>query len=282
MKSYVNLGCGQRYHPDWTNIDVAPQGPGILKHDLSRNIPLPNESCAVVYHSAVLEHMRRSDALRFLKECWRILSPGGILRVAVPDLEKLCRLYLEKLAAAVDGDPNAAHDYDWILLELYDQTVRESPGGDMLTYLQQHPLPNEDFVFERIGEEGRRLVQELKAGSSHNSGKPSDSYARQAALAGRRVLIALRKHLWSLMLGSEGRRALEIGRFRRAGEVHQWVYDRYSLSRLLLAAGFQDPITQTATTSQVPGWACFSLDTLPDGTIVKPDCFYMEARKPEH
>src|SRR5688500_5234468 len=92
MKSYVNLGCGQRYHTDWTNIDVAPQGPGILKHDLSRNIPLPNESCAVVYHSAVLEHMRRSDALRFLKECWRILSPGGILRVAVPDLEKLCRL----------------------------------------------------------------------------------------------------------------------------------------------------------------------------------------------
>src|SRR5262245_53318777 len=121
MKSYVNLGCGKRYHPDWINIDIVPQGPHVISHDLSRDIPLPTGSCDVVYHSAALEHMRCPDARRFLEECWRILRPGGILRVAVPDLEKICRLYLEKLHAACNGAAGADDDYDWMLLEMYDQ-----------------------------------------------------------------------------------------------------------------------------------------------------------------
>ena len=90
-----------------------------------------------------------------------MLKLGGIVRVGVPDLEKLCQLYLSRLAAACNGDESAAHDYDWILLEMFDQTVREKSGGEMLEYLRQNPLPNEDFVFERIGEEGRQLVKRL-------------------------------------------------------------------------------------------------------------------------
>ena len=155
---YLNLGCGHRYHPDWINIDIIPKGLGVIKHDLSCGIPLPDASCNVIYHSAVLEHMRRPDAVAFLKECHRVLKPDGILRVGVPDLEKICRLYLSKLAEALNGDETAAHDYDWIMLELLDQIVREKSGGNMLDYLRQNPLPNETFVYERIGEEGRELV----------------------------------------------------------------------------------------------------------------------------
>src|SRR6185436_2450514 len=92
---------------------------------------------------------------------WRVLSPGGILRVATPDLEQICRLYLSKLGEAAAGMAQA--DYDWMMLELYDQAVRERVGGNMLAYLAQTPLPNEDFVFGRIGEEGRSLVRDLRA-----------------------------------------------------------------------------------------------------------------------
>ena len=87
---YLNLGCGSRYHPDWINIDIVPHGPEVIQHDLSRGIPLPDASCDVVYHTAVLEHMRRSDAAAFLAECYRVLKPGGIVRVGVPDLERIC------------------------------------------------------------------------------------------------------------------------------------------------------------------------------------------------
>jgi SAM-dependent methyltransferase len=47
-----------------------------------------------VYSSHFLEHVRRADALRFLRECHRILRPGGVLRLVVPDLRRLAERYV--------------------------------------------------------------------------------------------------------------------------------------------------------------------------------------------
>ena len=279
VTTYLNLGCGSRYHPDWINIDIAPQCPEVIQHDLSCGIPLPDASCAVVYHAAVLEHMRRADAAVFLVECHRVLKSGGIVRVGVPDLEKICQLYLSRLAAGLDGDEVDAHDYNWVMLELFDQTVREKGGGDMLDYLRQNPLPNETFVFERIGEEGRQLVKSLH--QQNNPTRRSFPAYLHKLRRGLRILPGLAKRrIIQWLLGSDDRRALEIGRFRLAGEVHQWMYDRYSLSRLLRLTGFRDPQLQHANTSRIPDWTSFHLDTLPDGQVIKPDLFFMEAIKP--
>ncbi len=284
--NYVNLGCGNRYHPDWINIDITATGPNVRAHDLSRGIPLPDASCDVVYHAAVLEHLRRSDAAAFLVECHRVLKPGGIVRVGVPDLEKICQLYLSSLVAVLNGDETAAHDYDWILLELYDQSVREKSGGGMLDYLRQDPLPNESFVYERIGEEGRQLVKALCSQASYKRSAENDPVAEPAFFHKLRRRLrnlpstAKRRMLWWL-LGAKGMRALAIGRFRLAGEVHHWMYDRYSLALLLIATGFRDPQLQDASTSQIPNWTSFHLDILPDGQVIKPDLFFMEAIKPE-
>ena len=276
---FLNLGCGARYHPDWTNIDIAAQGSEVIEHDLSRGIPLADASCAVVYHSAVLEHLRRSDAAAFLVECHRVLRPGGVLRVAVPDLEAICRLYLSKLAAAAHGDAAAAHDYEWMLLELLDQIVREKSGGGMQDYLGRDPMLNEAFVYDRIGEEGRALVRLLR-GTPVRRGRSPAAVSRKLARRLRALPAAARRRLSRVLLGARDRRALQIGRFRLGGEVHQWMYDRYSLAQLLTEAGFVDPRLQQADTSQIPDWTNYNLDTLPDGRVVKPDLFFMEAVKP--
>jgi SAM-dependent methyltransferase len=277
---YLNLGCGSRYHPDWINIDIAPRGAGVIQHDISRGIPLPDASCDVVYHTAVLEHMRRADATALMVECYRVLKPGGIVRVGVPDLERICRLYLSRLTAALGGDETAVHDYDWMMLELYDQTVRERSGGGMLGYLRQDPLPNETFVYERIGEEGRQLVKALH--KPEGDGRRSLGAFFRRLRRGLRVLpSAASLTIAHGLLGTNAGRALEIGRFRLAGEVHQWMYDRYSLARLLSLAGFHDPQLQDASTSRIPNWTSFHLDTLPDGQATKPDLFFMEGVKTE-
>jgi hypothetical protein len=72
---------------------------------------------------------------------------------------------------------------------------------------------------------------------------------------------------------------LQLGRFRRGGEVHQWMYDSYSLSRAVVRAGFVSPQRMGASQSRVSGWADFCLDTEPDGQVYKPDSFYLEAVK---
>ena len=227
----------------------------------------------------VLEHMRRADAVMFLAECYRVLKSGGIVRVGVPDLEKICHLYLSRLAAALDGDDAAVHDYDWIMLELYDQTVREKSGGDMLDFLRQDPLPNETFVFERIGEEGRQLVKTLRK-QDNRTGNSFLDRLYKLPMSLRSLPVVAKRRMLEWLLGGNNRRALDIGHFRLAGEVHQWMYDRYSLARLLRQTGFRNPQVQQANTSLIPDWVNFHLDTLPDGQVIKPDLFFMEAIKP--
>jgi SAM-dependent methyltransferase len=279
---YLNLGCGNRFHPAWINIDITA-APGVLAHDLSRGVPMAQNSCDVVYHSAVLEHMRRADALPFLRECFRVLKAGGIIRVAVPDLELICRLYLQKMDEAAAGDAQSWHDYEWMMLELCDQMVREHPGGAMATYLAQPAIPNLPFVLERIGEEGRTML------NSHNQS------AAQPGLTPSRITRAVRRRLGSglnalsdrllrlvilVLCGRHDWRALQIGRFRLAGEVHHWMYDRYSLCKLLETVGFCNITVVTATQSRIPEWNTFHLDALPDGTVIKPDSLFIEATKP--
>jgi predicted SAM-dependent methyltransferase len=275
----ANLGCGSQICPGWINIDIISTGPSVVAHDLSTGIPLPNASCEVVYHSHVLEHLKRSDAQFFMRECFRVLKPGGILRVAVPDLEQVCRQYLLTLDQALAKETYAAYDYEWIMLELFDQIVRPQSGGSMHAYLQQNPLPNEVFVYERIGEVGRQMVSSLRASVgqvAHSSGNLSLGIGAFLRKIGWRMGVQL---VQKLVFWAAGRRFIEayrLGRFRLGGEVHQWMYDRYSLAQLMMSVGLNDPRQESALTSRIPGWTDVPLDVLPDRTVRKPDSLFME------
>jgi hypothetical protein len=58
------------------------------------------------------------------------------------------------------------------------------------------------------------------------------------------------------------------------------MYARYSLAKLMLDVGFRDPIQQTPTASQIPDRSSFRRDVSPDGAVIKPDSFFMEAIRP--
>lgn len=63
--------------------------------DIRKGLPLGDGTAAFIYCSHVLEHLERWESLRILRECRRVLKPGGRLRVVVPDLAIICRSYLE-------------------------------------------------------------------------------------------------------------------------------------------------------------------------------------------
>src|SRR5687767_3201991 len=100
---YLNLGCGDRYISDWTNVDFVSQGKGVIAHNLIEGIPFPDNSFDVVYHSHVLEHFTKQRGFLFIKECYRVLKPNGILRIVVPDLEEIVREYFKSLSGALEG-----------------------------------------------------------------------------------------------------------------------------------------------------------------------------------
>lgn len=268
----LNLGCGHRLHPAWVNADLVAQCPGVMVIDVSRGLPFPDAHFDTVYHAAMLEHLRREEVPAFLRECHRVLKPGGVLRIAVPDLETICRLYLQKLEAAAAGQPGAEADHEWMTIELLDQAVRERSGGGMVDFLRRNPLPNEPFVLERTGEEGRELLALLRT--------PTGAPPPAAPSWWRHVRQRIRRGILARLLGAQGERALAIGRFRLSGEVHHWMYDRVSLARLLRAAGLIEPRQHSAAESRIANWKGYHLDTLPRGAATKPDLFYMEAVKP--
>lgn len=274
---YLNLGCGSQFHPDWTNIDITSSSPYIQAHDLRQGIPYSDDTFEVVYHSHLLEHFPKHGALGFMRECYRVLTPGGIIRVVVPDLERMVQMYLQALDKSLQGENEWHHHYEWMMLELYDQAVREHPGGATLEYLKQDPIPNEAFVYGRWGSEALRIVQALQTRLIQEENQRLRM--RDLAFCVRHLLRFIRKQLIKRLLSGDEYKALQIGLFRLQGEVHQWMYDRYSLARLLEQAGFQDPSQRTAFESAIESWVQFNLDTKPDGTISKPDSLYMEAVK---
>jgi len=266
-----------RFHPNWDNVDFQQTGPTVRAHDLRKGIPYKEELFNAVYHSHVLEHFPRNEGKRFLRECYRVLRRGGVVRVAVPDLEGIVRVYLEKLEKVSHGEPGSADDYDWMLLEMYDQAIREEPCGGFAEYVRRDPIPNWDFVTKRWGTFAETAVQGIRKAST---GRDSSRTRIAWSYVLRNPATFVYNRLVRLLLSKDDRNALQIGRFRRAGEVHMWMYDSYSLARLLRDVGFVQPQRVGATESKIPGWAKFYLDADPDGQVYKADSMYMEAFKP--
>jgi len=275
---YLNLGCGDRFHPDWENVDLYPTGPGVRVCDLRKKTPYPDETFDVVYHSHVLEHFPRRAAFNLLLDCYRVLKHGGVVRVVVPDLEQITRLYLEALERASKGEPGWNHNYEWMVMEMYDQCVREGSNGEFVEYCLQDPIPNPDFIRSRLGVygdaflEGFRRTQPAPAVVPVKSGTAWEYVLRNP---GKVILNKLGKTL----LGRSNWEALRVGRYRQSGQIHMWMYDRYSLAKLLEKAGFSNPQQVGSTESRIPAWSTYNLDTDPDGRTYKADSIFMEAIK---
>ena len=77
MHKLLNLGCGTRFHRSWTNIDFSSSDKSVIAHNLLKGIQYNDNFFDVVYHSHVLEHFTKSDAKKFLLECFRVLKPNG-------------------------------------------------------------------------------------------------------------------------------------------------------------------------------------------------------------
>ncbi len=135
----INIGCAHTPTPGWLNFDNSlsvrigkylgfaqllsqlglitesqlalarvAAARKIVWADAVRRIPLPNASVSVAYSSHVLEHLDRVETRRFLAEVRRVLVPGGVFRLAVPDLAKIARAYVDGHIDA-DGLVAATH-----------------------------------------------------------------------------------------------------------------------------------------------------------------------------
>ncbi|HVL14534.1 MAG TPA: methyltransferase domain-containing protein [Gemmata sp.] len=117
----LNLGCGPVQPPGWVNADgsnrawlatrIGPLDRALtalrllprtefganVYVNLFKPLPWPTDSASAVYLGEVLEHFTREDGESLLRECRRVLAPGGVLRVRVPDTLAMWGRYADEL-----------------------------------------------------------------------------------------------------------------------------------------------------------------------------------------
>lgn len=119
----LNLGCGLIVPDGWVNIDSSlnaclakyPKARRFLRRlkiiperlsriswpknivilDVRKDLPYPDNSVMCIYSSHLFEHLLRVEAKKLLKECYRVLVPGGVIRIIVPDLRICAEKYIE-------------------------------------------------------------------------------------------------------------------------------------------------------------------------------------------
>ena len=118
MKKYLQYGCGLSNPLDWENYDSSPTlriqrtlligkilqpylnvvFPKNIKYgDIVKGLNVSKNTYDGIYCSHVLEHLSYYDLKTSLKNTYEYLKPGGIFRIVLPDLEILCREYLNEV-----------------------------------------------------------------------------------------------------------------------------------------------------------------------------------------
>jgi SAM-dependent methyltransferase len=153
----INIGCGTSGISGWHNFDNSPtitlsripllsrllKTPAwprdVRRYDVRQGLRFADSSVRYIYSSHTFEHFTQADSFAIAKECFRVLQPGGILRIVVPDLELIAREYL------ADSSPLAAQRF----LE------RLSLNHSLADWL--HPGSNHSQMFD-----GKALVRLLR------------------------------------------------------------------------------------------------------------------------
>jgi predicted SAM-dependent methyltransferase len=90
----LHLGCGEWPKPGWVNVDLVGL-PVDLAWNLNTSLPFSDGTVDAIFHEHVLEHLELERGLALLEESYRLLKPGGVLRIGVPDASRYVGSYCD-------------------------------------------------------------------------------------------------------------------------------------------------------------------------------------------
>jgi predicted SAM-dependent methyltransferase len=126
----LHLGCGWEHKDGWVNVDLFATSADVV-WDLRHGIPLPDGSVAAIFHEHMLEHLSLHDGFQLARECLRVLTPGGVLRIGVPD----AGLCIDSYAGKADADWAASRPTGMLAVQalFYEHGHRSMWDGETLT-----------------------------------------------------------------------------------------------------------------------------------------------------
>jgi SAM-dependent methyltransferase len=260
---------------EWNQVRFTsvplPEAPHLINHTLEGPLPFADQSFDAIYTFHVIEHLSRPGNERFTRDMYRLLKPGGIYRVATPDLEFLATEYLQSLREQIaSASVENYNRYHWALCNLIDQCTRQVSGGEMLGALRRG-----EFTREHVEHMNGDLLRYLFP----SSGSPAPGTAPPASVhivrktwrLLRRIVGMIRRRLWP---AAPPKSYLEL-----TYEKNLWLWDRISLSRLFAEVGLRNVAAFDHRTSAIPGWRRYNFDQSAFGDHPMEPSLYMEGTK---
>lgn len=90
---HLHLGCGNIRAEGYCNVDIAATEVTDVIDDVSLLKRFPDRSASEIYACHVLEHFSHDDIPRILRRWYDVLQPGGLLRLSVPDIDRIVKIY---------------------------------------------------------------------------------------------------------------------------------------------------------------------------------------------
>lgn len=138
----LNWGCGSHVGPGWINTDIKEAPEVDLVADIRQGLPLEDDSIEYAVSVHALPELGYGEIIPALRELKRVLRPGGVLRLVLPDLQK-----------AIDAYVRRDHGYFHLVEE--DATTL---GGRLVTqilwYGYSRTLFTSDFTAELLAKAG--------------------------------------------------------------------------------------------------------------------------------
>lgn len=89
----LHLGCGNIALEGFCNVDALDTIASDVMDDIRTLSKFPNQSAKEIYACHVLEHFSHEEVQPLLKRWLEVLEPGGVLRISVPDIDRIVRIY---------------------------------------------------------------------------------------------------------------------------------------------------------------------------------------------
>tara|TARA_B100000886_G_scaffold335824_1_gene293579 strand:+ start:89095 stop:89916 length:822 start_codon:yes stop_codon:yes gene_type:complete len=266
----LNLACGSKVsdYGDWINIDFKSPKPKVKEYNILNGLDFDDQFFDVVYSAQFIEHLTYKEAQKVLIDIARILKKGGFIRLVTPDLEELSKNYIKYLEELkVNQDKLIEEKYDWIRLEIFDQIVRDFSGGETSSFLNNCENVTKEYIKNRLGYSGNNLL--MRKDNKQKTNIKLGTLIKNFYKIPRKI----NEKITSL---TSSKNSL-IGNFRKSGEVHRYLHDFYSLSRLLKKSGFVNIKRLDAYNSSIPSWSKYQLDII-NNIVDAPLSLYIEAQ----
>ena len=260
------------------SLEPQPPDSPMLYHDLTEPLPFAENSFDAVNCYHVYEHLLHKEADFFTREIHRVLKPGGIYRVSVPNLECIAGEYLKYLEASLQ-DPNEQNikRYRWTVMKLIEQSIREKTGGLMLEAIQKGEF-DRAYVKGHYGEAFDVFFEPPKKQQQMAAASPPKSFIKRLfSLTPEKISRKFKWLSYSRKLNEFRTGKGKDLRFNR--ETVTLLPDRLYLKLKLEKQGFAGFNLKDYKTSDIPNWRKYDLDRSNNGDYPYDPSLYVESKK---